>query len=52
MDTFFQAESAIFAVAVSGFLLIRLERELKALTEAINQLKMCQVCKHKLEVKQ
>ena len=38
-----------FPVLVAAFLLIRLERELRALTTAIHELKMCQVCKLKEE---
>ena len=34
-----------FAVGVAGFLLIRLERELKDLAKAIDNLRRCSVCK-------
>ena len=34
-----------FSVAVAAFLLIRTERELKGLREAIDRLRQCQVCR-------
>jgi len=34
-----------FSVGVAAFVLLRVERELKALTMAIHDLKMCTVCK-------
>ncbi len=34
-----------FSVAVAAFLLIRTERELKGLREAIDRLRHCQVCR-------
>ena len=34
-----------FSVGVAAFLLLRMERELKNLTAAIERLRLCQVCK-------
>jgi len=34
-----------FSIGVSAFLLLRVERELKHLAAAIEQLRRCQVCK-------
>jgi hypothetical protein len=34
-----------FSVAVAAFLLIRLEKEIKKLADAINRLRHCKVCK-------
>jgi hypothetical protein len=34
-----------FAICVAAFLLIRLERELRRLSQAIEQLRRCQVCR-------
>lgn len=34
-----------FSVVVAGFLLVRVEKEIKLLTAAIDQLKHCQTCK-------
>lgn len=34
-----------FSIAVSAFLLLRMERELKALREAIDRLRHCAQCK-------
>lgn len=34
-----------FSVAVSAFLLLRMERELRALREAISLLRHCQTCR-------
>jgi hypothetical protein len=36
-----------FAIGVAAFLLIRLERELRRLSEAIEQLRLCEVCRFK-----
>jgi len=44
METFIQSS---FSVAVAAFLLLRIEKELKHLARAINQLRLCQVCKNK-----
>jgi hypothetical protein len=34
-----------FSIIVSAFLLLRMERELRALREAIERLRYCQVCR-------
>lgn len=39
-----------FSIAVAAFLLIRLEDRMKSLTEAINLLRRCQVCKFNAEL--
>jgi hypothetical protein len=36
-----------FSVVVAAFLLFRIEKELKHLAQAIEQLRLCQVCKWK-----
>jgi hypothetical protein len=38
-----------FAIVVAAFLLIKIEKELKHLAQAIEQLRLCQVCKWKPE---
>ena len=38
-----------FSVAVAAFLLIRIEKELKHLAKAIDQLRLCQVCQRQSE---
>ena len=43
-DVFHAIVQSGFSVGVAAFLLIRLEKELKALTQAIQDLKICQVC--------
>jgi hypothetical protein len=46
METFVQ--SALqngFSIAVAAFLLLRMERELRALREAIDRLRYCQICR-------
>ena len=50
-NSFFSIETmqAGFSVAVAAFLLIRLENRVRSLTDAINQLRTCQVCKFKEE---
>jgi 16S rRNA U1498 N3-methylase RsmE len=40
-----QTLQSCFAIGVAAFLLIRLERELRRLSEAIEQLRRCQVCR-------
>ncbi|GHV34376.1 hypothetical protein FACS1894187_04820 [Synergistales bacterium] len=46
MDVFIQsALQNCFSIVVSAFLLLRMERELRALGEAINRLRTCQVCR-------
>ena len=40
-----------FAVAVAAFLLIRIEKEIKHLAQAIDQLRLCQVCRFKPDTK-
>lgn len=37
--------SSGFAIAVSGFLLIRLERDLRELRNSIERLARCQICR-------
>ena len=37
--------SSGFAVGVAAFLLLRLEKELRALTKAIDNLRACSVCR-------
>jgi len=34
-----------FSIVVAGFLLLRMERETRALREAIDRLRHCQVCR-------
>jgi hypothetical protein len=34
-----------FSIIVSGFLLLRMEGELRALREAIDRLRYCQICR-------
>lgn len=41
LDSFFQG---VFSVAVAGFLLVRMERELRLLREAILNLRHCYTC--------
>ena len=41
IETFLQAS---FSVVVAGFLLVRMERELRLLRDAINNLRHCQIC--------
>lgn len=41
VETFLQAS---FSVVVAAFLLIRMERELRLLRDAINNLRHCQIC--------
>ncbi len=41
MESFFQGG---FSVVVAGFLLVRMERELRLLREAIERLRHCQTC--------
>jgi hypothetical protein len=46
MDAFLQSTlQNCFSIVVSAFLLFRMERELRALGEAINRLRTCQVCR-------
>lgn len=46
MDTLIgSAMQGGFSVAVAAFLLLRMERELKALREAITLLRHCQTCR-------
>ena len=45
-ESFFQAVTSNgFSVAVAAFLLLRMEKELKALRMAIERLRHCQTCK-------
>ena len=46
MEEFLQlALQDLFSVAVAAFLLLRMERELKGLREAIDRLRRCQSCR-------
>ena len=46
MDTFIQNTLQTgFSVVVAAFLLLRMEGELRALREAIDRLRYCQVCR-------
>ena len=46
METFVQAAlQNSFSVAVAAFLLLRMERELRGLREAIDRLRHCQNCR-------
>ena len=42
MDAFVQTT---FSIAVAAFLLLRMEREIRALREAIDRLRYCQICR-------
>lgn len=45
-ENFFQAVASNgFPVAVAAFLLLRMEKELRALRMAIERLRHCQICK-------
>jgi len=43
MDTFFVQNT--FSIAVAAFLLLRMEREMRVLREAIDRLRYCQTCR-------
>ena len=43
MDTLFVQNT--FSIAVAAFLLIRMEREMRVLREAIDRLRYCQICR-------
>ena len=46
MDAFIQSTlQSCFSVVVAAFLLLRMEGELRALREAIDRLRYCQVCR-------
>lgn len=45
MDLIEHGGEALFSIAVSAFLLLRMEKRLSELTEAINLLRHCQACK-------
>ncbi|MDR1049310.1 MAG: YvrJ family protein [Synergistaceae bacterium] len=46
MDEFVQSTlQNCFSIVVSAFLLLRMERELRGLREAIDRLRRCQVCR-------
>ena len=46
MDAFIQSTlQSCFSIVVSAFLLLRMEGELRALREAIDRLRYCQVCR-------
>jgi len=42
MDAFVQNS---FSIAVAAFLLLRMEREMRLLSEAIDKLRYCQTCR-------
>jgi len=42
MESFVQTT---FSIAVAAFLLLRMEREMRALREAIDRLRYCQICR-------
>ena len=46
MDAFIQSTlQSCFSIAVAAFLLLRTEVEMRALREAIDRLRYCQVCR-------
>ena len=46
MDAFIQSTlQSCFSIVVAAFLLLRMEGELRALREAIDRLRYCQVCR-------
>ena len=46
MDAFIQSTlQNCFSIVVAAFLLLRMENELRALREAIDKLRYCQVCR-------
>ena len=46
MDEFLQSTlQNCFSIVVAAFLLLRMERELRGLREAIDRLRHCQVCR-------
>ena len=46
MDAFIQSTlQNCFSIVVAAFLLLRMESELRALREAIDRLRYCQVCR-------
>ena len=46
MDAFIQSTlQSCFSIVVAAFLLLRMESELRALREAIDRLRYCQVCR-------
>ena len=46
MDAFIQSTlQSCFSIVVSAFLLLRMEGEIRALREAIDRLRYCQVCR-------
>ena len=46
MDAFVQSTlQNCFSIVVAAFLLLRMERETRALREAIDRLRYCQVCR-------
>ena len=46
MDAFVQSTlQNCFSIVVAAFLLLRMERELRVLREAIDRLRYCQVCR-------
>ena len=46
MDAFIQSTlQNCFSIVVAAFLLLRMERELRVLREAIDRLRHCQVCR-------
>ena len=46
MEAFLQSTlQNTFSIVVAGFLLLRMEQELKGLREAIDRLRYCQICR-------
>ncbi len=46
MDAFIQSTlQSGFSIVVAAFLLLRMERELRVLREAIDRLRYCQICR-------
>ena len=46
MDAFIQSTlQTYFSIVVAAFLLLRMESELRALREAIDKLRYCQICR-------
>jgi len=46
METFIQSTlQNCFSIVVAAFLLLRMEGEMRALSEAIDRLRYCQVCR-------
>ncbi|MDR2137642.1 MAG: YvrJ family protein [Synergistaceae bacterium] len=47
MEAFIESTlQSSFSIIVSGFLLLRMEGELRALRQAIDRLRYCQICRY------